>query len=95
MVEYEALGNGLCITSKLWVQWLYIHGDSKLIVNHMMGESSCCDSRMAAYRQEVRSPEEKFDSFKLHHILRWDNEAADAQARLESSHKPHHPSVFA
>jgi hypothetical protein len=42
-----------------------------------MGESNCCDSRIVAYHQEVRKLEEKFDGFKLHHILRRDNEAAD------------------
>jgi hypothetical protein len=35
---------------------------------------------MAAYRQEVRKLEEKFDDLDLHHILRRDNEAADALA---------------
>jgi hypothetical protein len=33
---------------------------------------------MAAYSQEVRHLEEKFDDFKLHHILRRDNKVADA-----------------
>jgi hypothetical protein len=39
-----------------------------------MGESNCCDPRMAAYRQEIGRLEEKFDGFELHHILRQDNE---------------------
>jgi hypothetical protein len=34
-----------------------------------MGESNCRNSRMAAYWQEVRKLEEKFDGFVLHHIL--------------------------
>jgi ribonuclease HI len=76
VVEYEALVNGLCITAKLGVQWLYIREDSELVVNQ--GESNCHDSCMAAYRQEVRKLEEKFDVFELHHILWRDNEAANA-----------------
>jgi hypothetical protein len=35
-----------------------------------MGESNYRDSRMAAYRHEVRRLEEKFNNFELHHILR-------------------------
>jgi hypothetical protein len=35
--------------------------------------------------------EETFDDFELHHILRRDNEAADALARLGLSHEP--PSI--
>jgi ribonuclease HI len=69
VAEYEALVNCLCITAELRIQQLYIRGDSKLIINQVMGESNCHDSRMAAYRQEVRRLEKKFDGFELHHIL--------------------------
>jgi ribonuclease HI len=69
VAEYDALVNYLCIAAELRIQQLYIRGDSKLIVNQVMGESNCRDSRMAAYRQEVRTLEEKFDGFELHHIL--------------------------
>jgi ribonuclease HI len=48
--EYEALVNGLRITAELGVQRLYIHGDYELVVNQVMGELNCHDSRMAAYR---------------------------------------------
>jgi ribonuclease HI len=70
VAKYKALVNSLCIAVELGVQRLYIHGDSELVVNQVMGESNCHDSHMAAYRQVVRKLEVKFDSFKLHHILR-------------------------
>jgi ribonuclease HI len=73
---------------------LDIRGDSKLVVNQVMEESSYRDSRMAAYRSEVRRLKEKFDGFKLRHILRQDNEADDALARLGLSREPHPPGVF-
>jgi ribonuclease HI len=69
VVEYEALINGMRIIAELEVQRLYICGDSELIVSQVMGQSNCRDSRMAAYQQEVRKLEEKFDGFELHHIL--------------------------
>jgi ribonuclease HI len=82
VVEYEALVNGLRITIVLGIQRLYIRGDFELVINQVMGDSNCHDSRMAAYRQEVRRLEDKFDGFVVHHILRRDNEAADALAWL-------------
>jgi hypothetical protein len=94
VAEYEALVNSLSIVDKLGVQWLYIRGDSELIVNQIMGESNCHDSRMVAYQQEVRKLEEKFDHFELHHILRRDNEVVDALTRLGSSHESTPPGVF-
>jgi ribonuclease HI len=94
VVEHEALVNDLRITTKLGVQWLCISGDSEVIVNQVMGELNYYDSRMAAYQQEGRKLEEKFDAFERHHILGWDNEVVDALARLESSHEPPPPGVF-
>jgi ribonuclease HI len=49
VAEYEALINGLHIAIELGVQRLYIHGDSELVINQVMGESNCRDSRMAEY----------------------------------------------
>jgi ribonuclease HI len=70
VVEYKALVNGMRITVELGVQRLCICGDSELVVNQVMGELNCRDSRMAAYGQEVKKLEEKFDGFELHHLLR-------------------------
>ena len=39
--EYEALINGLCITIELSATRLYVHGDSKLVFDQVMKESSC------------------------------------------------------
>jgi hypothetical protein len=59
-----------------------------------MGEANCHNSRRAAYRQEVRRLEEKFDGFELHHVLRQDNKAVNALAQLRSNCEPPHPGVF-
>jgi ribonuclease HI len=69
MVEYEALVNGLRIAAELGVHRLYTRGDSELVVNHLVGESSCHDSWIVAYRLEARMLEEKFGGFELNHIL--------------------------
>ena len=54
VAEYEALVNGLHIAIELGVRRLDVRGDSQLVVDQVMKESSCHDDKMAAYYQEVR-----------------------------------------
>ena len=49
VAEYEAVINGLLITIELGIRRLDIRGDSQLVVNQVMKESSCRDTKMAAY----------------------------------------------
>ena len=58
--EYEALINGLRIVIKLGAMWLYVHGDSELVVDQVMKESSYKSPLIAAYYQEVHKLEDKF-----------------------------------
>ena len=51
--EYEALINGLRITIELGIRHLDVRGDSQLVINQVMKESSCHDTKMAAYCREV------------------------------------------
>ena len=68
ITEYEALINGLRIAIELGATWLYIRGDSKLVVDQVMKESSCKSPLMTAYCQEVRSLKDKFQGIELHHV---------------------------
>ena len=54
IAEYEALINGLCITVELGIRRLVVRGDSQLVINQVMRESSCHNAKMAAYCREVR-----------------------------------------
>jgi ribonuclease HI len=94
VLEYEALVNGLRITTEHGIQRLYIRGDSEIVVNQVTRESNCRDSCMAAYQYEIRRLEEKFDGFELHNIICQDNKVADALARLESSRESLPPGGF-
>ena len=47
-----------------------------------MKESSCKSPLMAAYCQEVRKLEDKFQGIELHHVPRKDNDAADFLTKL-------------
>jgi ribonuclease HI len=93
--EYEALVNGLHIASELRIRWLDVRGDSHLIVDQVMKESSYQDPKMAAYCQVVCLLEDKFDGLKLNHIARWSNEAADELTKLASGRATAPVGVFA
>ena len=54
VAKYEALINGLRIAIEQGIRRLDIRGDSQLVVNQVMKESSCHDAKMAAYYQEVQ-----------------------------------------
>ena len=58
--EYKALINGLRITIELGATRLYVHGDSELVMDQVMKESSYKSPLMTAYCQEVRKLEDKF-----------------------------------
>ena len=60
VAKYEALINGLRIAIELDATRLHVHGDSELVVNQLMKESSYKSPLMAAYCQEVRRLEDKF-----------------------------------
>jgi ribonuclease HI len=69
MAEYEALIHGLRITSDLGARRIYVRGHSKLVMDQVMKDASCQDDKMAAYCQEDRKLEERFDGIELHQIL--------------------------
>ena len=70
VAEYEALINGLHITIELDIQRLNVRGDSQLVIDQVMKESSCHNAKMVAYYREVHQLEDKFDGLKLNHMLR-------------------------
>ena len=84
VAEYEPLVNDLRIAIELGIRRLDIRGDSQLIVNQVMKESSCHDAKMATYCQEVRRLEDRFNGLELNHVPRRLNEAADALAKVAS-----------
>ena len=49
---------------------------------------------MAAYCQEVRKLEDKFQGIELHHVPRKDNDAADFLAKLAARRVPTPDGVF-
>ena len=72
------------IAIELGIRWLDVQGDSQLVIDQVMKESSCHNTKMAAYSQEVRQLEDKFDGLELNDIPRCLNEAGDALAKTAS-----------
>jgi hypothetical protein len=84
VAEYEALVNGLRIAVELGVRRLDARGDSWLVIDQVMKNSHCRDSKMEAYCDEVRCLESKFYGLELNHIARRYNETADELAKIAS-----------
>ena len=49
VAEYEALINGLRIAIELGIRRLDVRGDSQLVIDQVMKESSYHNAKMAAY----------------------------------------------
>ena len=49
VAKYEALINGLRITIELGIRCLDVWGDSQLVIDQVMKESSYHDTKMVAY----------------------------------------------
>jgi ribonuclease HI len=94
VAEYEALINGLCIAIELGVRHLDVRGDSQLVIDQVMKDSSCHDPKMEAYCKEVRRLEDKFQGLKLNHITHRYNEATDELTKIISSRTTVPPDIF-
>lgn len=95
VAEYEALVNGLRIAIELGIRRLDVQGNSQLVVNQVMKNSSCHDSKMATYCREVRRFEDKFNGLELNHVPRQSNEAAYWLVKLASGREPVPSGIFA
>jgi ribonuclease HI len=91
VAEYEALVNGLRIAIEVGVRRLDIRGDSQLVIDQVMKNSSCHDARMEAYCEEVRRLEDKF--LELNHIVRRYNEVANEMTKIASGRTTVLPNV--
>jgi ribonuclease HI len=94
VAEYEALVIGLRIAIELGVRRLDARGDSQLVIDQVMKNSHCCDSKMEAYCDEVRRQEDKFYGLELNHIARRYNETTDDLAKIASGRTTVPPDVF-
>ena len=95
MAEYEALLTGLRIAIELGIKCLDVRGDSQLVIDQVMKESSCHNPKMEAYCNAGHRLEDMFDGLELNHIARKYNEEADELAKIVSGRTTVPPNVFA
>ena len=95
MAEYEALLSGLRIAIELGIKRLDVRGDSQLVIDQVMKESSCHDPKMEAYCNTIRRLEDKFDGLELNHVPRKYNEDADELAKIASGRTTAPLNIFA
>jgi ribonuclease HI len=84
MAEYEALLCGLIIAIETGIKRLDVRGDSQLVIDQVMKNTSCHDDKMEAYCNVVRALEDKFYVIELNHEPRRYNEEADELTKIAS-----------
>jgi ribonuclease HI len=94
VAEYKALVNGLRIAIELGVWRLDARGDLQLVIDQVMKNSHCRDTKMEAYCDEVRRLEDKFYGLKVNHVARRYNETTDELAKIASGRTTVPPDVF-
>jgi probable phosphoglycerate mutase len=82
MEDYEALLCGLRIAIDTCIKRFNVRGDSQLVIDQVMKNTSCHNGKMEAYCNAVRALEDKFYDIELNHVPRRYNEEADELARL-------------
>ncbi|KAK3039298.1 hypothetical protein RJ639_026682 [Escallonia herrerae] len=85
--EYEAFLTGIRLAHALKVDSLFVHSDSQLVVNHVLGDYEARDERMAQYLNLVKTLAVKFQNFTIRQIPRDQNTQADTLSRLASAEK--------
>jgi ribonuclease HI len=95
LADYEALLCSLRIAIETGIKRLDVRGDSQLVIEQVMKNTSCHDDKMEAYCKVMRAFEDKFYGTELNHVLRQYNEEADELAKIASGRITVPPNVFA
>jgi ribonuclease HI len=62
-----------------------VYDDSALVIRHVNKDWDCNNEKMDAYIATIRKLENKFYGLEFHHVLRADNQAADALSKVGST----------
>ncbi|RDX98559.1 rnhA, partial [Mucuna pruriens] len=85
--EYEALLVGMKLALEIEAKKLTVKSDFKLIIGQVNGEYQAKDPKLAKYRERARAMAASFESFKLLHVPRDQNERANLLAKLASTRR--------
>jgi probable phosphoglycerate mutase len=95
MAEYEALLYGLRIAIETGIKGLDVGGDSRLLIDQVMKNTSCHVDKMEAYCSAVCALEDKFYDIEINHVPRRYNEKADELTKVALGRITVPPKVFA
>jgi ribonuclease HI len=84
IAEYEGLLAGLRVANALGIKRLIVKGDSQLVVSFSNKSYTPKDEHMAAYLEELRKMEKRFQGLELKHIPIGENVEADEIAKHAS-----------
>eukprot|EP00903_Cladosiphon_okamuranus_P017808 g16389.t1 len=94
--EYTGLIEGLRAAKELGIKRLAVEGDSKLVIQQMLGNYKVSSPKMAPLFKKAKSIAKSFDKLEMEHIERASNDRADTLANLamdtEKSSTFTHPS---
>jgi ribonuclease HI len=94
IVEYKGLLAGLRAASALGIKRLIVKGDSQLVVNFSNKSYTRKDEHMAAYLEEHRKMEKRFQGLELKLVPRGENVEADKIAKRASHRLAQPAGVF-
>jgi len=84
IAEYEACVMGIRAAIEMKIERLNVYGDSALVIHQVKGEWETGDHKLIPYKAYIKGLIEHFEQIEFHHILRDDNQLADALATLSS-----------
>ncbi|XP_074299136.1 uncharacterized protein LOC141630170 [Silene latifolia] len=85
MAEYQALIFGLQMAIEIGVRDMDIYGDSKLVVNQVLGEYEVKKEDLIPYHQQALQLLNQLDDIHIGHVPRSANKLADALANLAAT----------
>ncbi|XP_074297443.1 uncharacterized protein LOC141628169 [Silene latifolia] len=85
MAEYQALILGLQMAIEIGVRDMDIYGDSKLVVNQVLGEYEVKKEDLIPYHQQALQLLNQLDDIHVGHVPRSANKLADALANIAAT----------
>jgi ribonuclease HI len=86
--EYQAVLKGIKLLREVNAEVIEIFGDSKLVINQLVGEYECKDDILRVYHEEFLQLLQEFKIVKLEHIPKIHNSEANRLAQGASRYRP-------